>query len=329
MHNNVPAVSVIIPVYNVESHIARCARSLFGQTLEDIEFLFIDDCSPDRSTEIVKQILEEEFPARRAQTRFIQMPENKGVAAVRMQGIAMATGDYVIHCDSDDSVSPDAYRKMYGKAVSEGLDIVVCDFYLIRDGQPSAQSQYAPPGKELEYILTGKTMGVLWGRLIRSSLLRDILPPVGNMSEDVVICVQAICRTQRIGYVREPLYDYYLHPSSLSMTNGKQADLARWEASYANARLIENLLVSRFGMDGNDPVLVYFKYRNRFHLRNHVQDPACYRKWRDTFPEIDRFFLKTPGIPSGEKWWFVLIHLRLYYPWKRITLPLRKLISRK
>ena len=318
-----PAVSVIIPVYNVEPYIARCARSLFGQTLKDLEYIFIDDCSPDKSMAILQDILEE-FPGRKEQVKCIRMPHNSGVSAVRMHGIALATGDYVIHCDSDDELAPEACQTLYDKAVSGDYDIVLCDFRQIRDKQCTVKSLYAPPGEELKAILTGKVMGSVWCRLIRLSLLRDIEAPVGNMIEDVVIAVQATCRARRIGYVPEPLYNYFLRPSSLSMADGKRADLYRWEQVYANARQIEDLLVNRYGMDKEDPALVYFKYYSRHYLRRHVQDADCYRKWRNTFPEIDRSFLRTPGIPVREKWWFVLIHLRLYYPWKRITSLFRK-----
>ena len=75
-----PAVSVIVPVYNVEPFVARCVRSLFSQTLEDLEFIFIDDCTPDRSMEVIREVLEREFPAREPQVRFFQMPENSGQA---------------------------------------------------------------------------------------------------------------------------------------------------------------------------------------------------------------------------------------------------------
>lgn len=57
-------MSVIVPIYKVEDYIERCARSLFGQTLREMEFVFVDDCSPDKSIEIVEAVLDE-FPARR------------------------------------------------------------------------------------------------------------------------------------------------------------------------------------------------------------------------------------------------------------------------
>ena len=94
-----PAVSVIIPVYKVEPYMARCARSLFSQTMEDLEFIFIDDCSPDRSIDVMREVLEE-FPERKDQVVVYRMPRNSGQAAVRMQGLALARGEYVIHCDT-------------------------------------------------------------------------------------------------------------------------------------------------------------------------------------------------------------------------------------
>ena len=128
-----PAISVIIPVYNVEQYIERCVRSLFSQTLEDIEFIFIDDCSPDDSVAVAREVLDNEFPARKPQARFFRMPVNSGQAAVRMKGLGLATGEYVIHCDADDELlSPDAYGLMYGKAVAGNLDIVSCN-YLVED----------------------------------------------------------------------------------------------------------------------------------------------------------------------------------------------------
>ena len=54
-----PKVSIIVPIYNVEKYIARCARSLFEQTLDDIEYIFVNDCTPDNSIEILKSILDE------------------------------------------------------------------------------------------------------------------------------------------------------------------------------------------------------------------------------------------------------------------------------
>ena len=83
-------VSVIIPVYNVASYIERCARSLFGQTLREMEFIFVDDSSPDRSIQIVREVLKE-FPHRVHQVKFLRHEQNKGLPSARNTGIEAAT----------------------------------------------------------------------------------------------------------------------------------------------------------------------------------------------------------------------------------------------
>ena len=121
-----PKVSVIVPVYNVSAYIEKCCRSLFAQTLDDIELIFVNDCTPDDSVEKIINTLEL-FPNRQGQTRIVTMPSNGGQAAVRRQGAILAKGDYIIHCDSDDWVDLDLYETLYDKAVAENADIVVCD----------------------------------------------------------------------------------------------------------------------------------------------------------------------------------------------------------
>ena len=104
-------VSVVIPVYGVEKYIERCVRTLFGQTLDDMEFIFVNDCTPDCSIDLLCSVLEE-FPQRKEQVRIINQPHNMGAAKAREVGIKAATGEYIIHCDSDDWVDCDMYRQM-------------------------------------------------------------------------------------------------------------------------------------------------------------------------------------------------------------------------
>ena len=85
-----PKVSIIIPVYGVEKYIERCARSLFEQTLDDIEYLFIDDSTPDRSIDILKRVLEN-YSHRKSQVNIHRREQNSGQAIVRNWGMQNAT----------------------------------------------------------------------------------------------------------------------------------------------------------------------------------------------------------------------------------------------
>ena len=123
-------VSVCIPVYGVEKYIERCARSLFEQTMTDgIEFIFVNDCTNDRSIEILEQILSE-YPQRKNQVKIIHHDTNQGLTGARNTALKYAQGEYIIHCDSDDWVDIKMYENMYNKAIETDADMVYCDYKL-------------------------------------------------------------------------------------------------------------------------------------------------------------------------------------------------------
>lgn len=94
-------VSVLVPVYGVEKYIERCAVSLFEQTHRDMEYVFVNDCTPDRSISILRSVIER-YPDRARQVRIIDNEVNRGVGATRAVAIAAATGECIMHADSDD-----------------------------------------------------------------------------------------------------------------------------------------------------------------------------------------------------------------------------------
>ena len=111
-------VSAIIPVYNVSSFIRKSVKSLMGQTLQDVEFIFVDDSTPDDSIEILEGELKN-YPHRTGQVRIIHHQQNKGLPSARNTGLKAATGEYVYHCDSDDWMEPEMLEKMYALGFSD------------------------------------------------------------------------------------------------------------------------------------------------------------------------------------------------------------------
>lgn len=120
-----PLISVIIPVYNVEKYIEQCARSLMEQTMrEGVEFLFIDDCTPDQSMEILNKVLSD-YPERLGQVRILKNERNLGITHTRKRGIAKSRGEYIAWVDSDDWVDDIWLQSMY-EATNDGLiDVVI------------------------------------------------------------------------------------------------------------------------------------------------------------------------------------------------------------
>ena len=126
-----PAVSVIVPVYNTEKYLEECIRSLTEQTLSSLELIFVDDGSTDASPKIL-----ERYRARDPEHIRVITQKNAGQGKARNVGLAAATGEYVGFVDSDDYVDRRMYAAMYTRAGSEELDLVECDFhYLEEDGR--------------------------------------------------------------------------------------------------------------------------------------------------------------------------------------------------
>ena len=108
-------VSVIVPVYRAESYIARCARSILGQTYPHTQFIFVDDGSPDGSVEILNELIDKEFPDKKERILVLR-GENGGALKARLDGLARAEGDYILFVDADDWLEPDAVGSLAAEA---------------------------------------------------------------------------------------------------------------------------------------------------------------------------------------------------------------------
>ena len=116
-------VTILIPVYGVEKYIERCARSLFEQTYRDIEYLFIDDCTPDKSIDILKNVMAH-YPERASHVTIIRHDVNRGLAAARNSAVANCKTEWVLHVDSDDWLERNAVELLVNKQEETGADIV-------------------------------------------------------------------------------------------------------------------------------------------------------------------------------------------------------------
>ncbi|WP_272691739.1 MULTISPECIES: glycosyltransferase family 2 protein [Providencia] len=186
-------VSVVVPVYNVEKYITRSLLSLFNQTLDNIEIIIINDGSTDNSLSIVKDIIKNN-PKDNTTTILISR-ENKGLVATRAEGINIATGDYIIHLDSDDWVEPNWLQLMYEVACKENSDIVMCDYTEIYNNKEiRSYKEYYPSKKEnINSLLLGRISNSVCDKLIKRSILTGNNIIFNNniaMGEDIVFTLQ-------------------------------------------------------------------------------------------------------------------------------------------
>ena len=167
-------VSVLVPVYGVEKYIERCARSLFELTYPDLEYVFVNDCTPDRSIEILKKVMEE-YPERKDAVRIVNHAKNRGLAAARNTAYDNAGGSFVIMVDSDDWLELNAIELLVKKQMETGADFV---FGIMRMYFSDRIDELQAPSvfdKE-EYVLKRLGNGwdnILCGRLIRRAVIEN------------------------------------------------------------------------------------------------------------------------------------------------------------
>lgn len=293
-------VSVIIPVYRVEKFIGKCAASLFSQTLDDVEFIFVDDASPDNSMAVLEECIQQ-YPQRKAQIRMLVHKENKGLPAARNTGLAAASGEYVFHCDSDDFVEPDMLETLYDEAKRKDADIVWCDWYLSfeHNERYMKQPDYATPMEALKAMLAGLMKFNVWNKLVRRRLYADdqISFPAGYaMGEDMTMML-LFAVAGRVAYVPQAFYHYVkLNTEAYS----QNYSLNHLESVKHNIRTVELFLHSRLG-NVLDLEIACMKLEAKFpFLMSNRKE--MYRLWERTYPEANIYILQNYYISKRRRW---------------------------
>lgn len=217
-------VSVIVPVYNTEKYLRRCLDSLVNQTLEDVEIIIINDCSPDNS----KKIIEEYYKKYKSKIKVFENKENKRIGYNRNLGIEKATGEYISFIDSDDWVKENILEKMYNKAKKDKLDLVICNYTKMLEEKDGSVKEIPNDYKIPEYENTTleKTPELLmtvnmspWNKLYKKSLLEDnnIVFAEKSKYEDMIVVIKSLAKAKKIGFIKDEL-NYYLVRSKSETT---------------------------------------------------------------------------------------------------------------
>lgn len=205
-------VTIAVPIYNVEKYIERCARSLFEQTFDSIQYIFVNDCTPDNSIELLQSVIEQ-YPKRKKDVQIIHHETNKGLAGARITAINATQGEYILQIDSDDYIDLKMVELMYNKAVEDNSDIVVCDIMMVWNKRMKASSQLYSPNN-IEYtklLLNTSAMPAVHNKLFKTSLYKknNVMPIEGiNMGEDYSTTPRLSYYANQISKIDLPL-DYY------------------------------------------------------------------------------------------------------------------------
>lgn len=309
-------VSVVIPVYGVEKYIERCAVSLFEQTLDDIEFIFIDDCTPDESIKILRGVIQR-YPARIKQTRIERMPQNSGLAAVRKYGVSIATGEYILPCDSDDYIEINTCEELFNYAKGNGLDLVQCDIDIINDRgivKTLSSDKLSLTSDEIKKeIIEGKISNSLCNKLVKRELYQDIrikFPKYG-MDEDCTVAVQLAYLAESLGYIKKSFYKAYVNTSSMSRIVGKEQAIKRFNESKVNSDILLDFLDSQ-GVEKDCLAVINAKIRPKMAIWP-VLNLSNRKVWMNTYPDTNFTIVRDRRIWRNTRLKFLLV-LSYIYP---------------
>lgn len=289
-------VSVIIPIYKVERFIERCVVSLMEQTLNEVEYIFVDDASPDGSVNILREVVGR-YSSRKDCVKIITHRENKGLPAARNTGLAEATGEYIFHCDSDDYVELDMLESLYNKAKECDADVVWCDFFLSFETNERYMKQpsYNTSADALKAMLSGAMKYNVWNKLVKRSLYIDnnISFPAGyGMGEDMTM-MMLFANARKVAYVPRAFYHYVkLNTGAFSQT---YSDRHLVELKHNVQRIVDYMQV-KFGSD-IEQELAFFKLDVKFPFLI-TDDSRKYRVWQEWYPEANKYIGKNKLISA-------------------------------
>lgn len=203
---------MLVPVYGVEKYIERCARGLFEQTYPDLEYVFVNDCTPDNSMEVLKKVMED-YPDRKDAIKIVDHAKNRGLAAARNTAYDNATGDFVTIVDSDDWLELDAVEALVKKQEETCADIVSGNALMYYPDRVDKHEQSKNKSKE-EIVIDRIGNGwhnVIWGRLIRRVIIEDnhVRALEGcNMAEDKYQMAQISYFADSFAVCEKYIYNY-------------------------------------------------------------------------------------------------------------------------
>ncbi len=293
MKNETPAVSVIIPVYNVEKYLRRCLDSVVNQTFTDFELILVNDGSTDSSLEICQ-----EYAATDSRIKVIDTP-NGGCSRARNIGWNNSCGDWILCIDSDDWIELNMIERLYTTALSEEADIVACNIYsdngagvLNLLGYP-----YGPLEPKKEIYRMGINYSAVWNKLVSRNLYEEYdirwIPGVA-MWEDLAVTTRLRFHSKKTVLIPDALYHYFCaQRDNICSREGKK---------YPKDQIcVLNFLMEYFN-DKNIPKKLYLKIENTLkqEVKQYVYDstsPDKYASWKSMYAESNHSILSLCHIP--------------------------------
>lgn len=304
-------VSILVPFYKVERYVGRCVESLFTQTYQNLEYVFVNDCTPDGSMEVINSKIAEYGIA--GKCKIITHSQNMGISVSRNDCLDNMTGDYFLFVDSDDYIDHDMVEQLVEAAVTKDADIAGCGYVKeYSDHSVEHHQRYTDDHDEMMRAITLLTIkGVMWKLLIRSNIVTEHRSevrfiPDRNMVEDYLFCCQVFYYAKRIVGVDRCMY----HWIQYNPNNYTHTTVYAVESQAAAIRKVEEFYREKGVYDVVKDELQKRKFISKLPL---LLDKNCLdvKRWRNLFPESNEAW-KLMDFSKGNRFAFRLANSPFY-----------------
>jgi glycosyltransferase involved in cell wall biosynthesis len=259
-----PLISVIVPVYNAEQHLAQCIANVLQQTYKNIEIIVVDDGSTDRSAQVA-----ESYPVK------LIKQQNAGVSAARNKGIDVAAGQFIHFMDADDIINDTFYQKLVSAMLDTGVDVSCCEMINQRERNQTnyfrKRKVYRSVSEKLTVTYVGR-IGYVWRYLFRTAFLmqHNLRFEEGRIVEDLMFSLNAVFFAKGLVVVPGAQYTY-VHQENSQLTIAGEAQQAKRDRDWQHAKALRKAFAEKHGFKipgVNTGKLAYFwwKIRNLFGL---------------------------------------------------------------
>lgn len=318
-------ISVIVPIYNVGQYIERCVVSLMEQTLDDIEYIFVNDCTPDNSIEVLEQTVNK-YPHRQDSVKVIHHTQNRGLTATRNSGLAVATGEYIAHCDSDDWVESIMYEALYNKAKAKDADLVYSNIRMIYPEK--AEIYNAAAYSENKRQMMKNYISSVWTCLVYTIVKRELYethnlksPTHLSYCEDFWLSIRLMHYANRIAYVNDAFYNYNrMNEGSIVHKLNKKTEK---EEQIAYLETID--FFKKEGLlETYEKELSWRVLKGKQEL---ILDANCHNEFLQMFPTSHKYIMSCPYINKKLKIMMLLLTHKMGFVLRGV-LALRKFLGR-
>lgn len=309
-------ISIIIPIYKVESYIIRCIESVLNQTYRQLEVILVDDCSPDRSMVLAKQHIQTSQKSQDLKFLFLKHNNNRGQAAARNTGIKAANGDYIYFLDSDDEIPNDSISTLVAASENGTIDVVSADVKVFQDNAThhfyNADYYYTCNYDIVKAFVGGKLLMMAGNFFVRRRLVtRGIWFKEGIIYEDELWSFTLLNNASTLKSIARCTYNYYIRANS-TMTGSST------EKRYNSLLVIIEEMVILFkskGIPSYKENLEYIQYKRLIWTMTILKSQLSLR-------EKIQYFKRLYTLPIGGNRTFILgiirsIMIVMLYPIRR------------